>query len=90
MNTFVGCYECHSLNTDKHTDSFEHNGYNINTIVSPNDCAVCHKTEVDEYAQNKMSQAYGNLMYNDVYLDLKKTITGHYDIDNDDFSITRQ
>lgn len=88
LNTVVGCYECHSLNTDKHADSFEHNGYTINVIVSPNDCAVCHKTEVDEYAENIMSQAYGNLMNNEVYMDLKKTITGHYSIKKDDFTIT--
>jgi len=88
LNTVVGCYECHSLNTDKHADSFEHNGYTINVVVSPKDCAVCHKTEVEEYTDNIMSQAYGNLMYNDVYMDLKKTITGHYGMENGDFSIT--
>jgi len=57
MNTVVGCYECHSLNIDKHADSFEHNGYTINVVVSPKDCAVCHKTEAEEYAENIMSQA---------------------------------
>ena len=31
----VGCYECHSLNTDKHQDSFEHAGSDINIVVSP-------------------------------------------------------
>lgn len=72
LNNVVGCYECHSLNTDKHADSFEHNGYKINVIVSPNDCAECHKTEVEEFADNMMSQAYGNLMNNELYLDLKK------------------
>lgn len=88
LNTVVGCYECHSLNTDKHADAFEHNGYTINIVVSPDDCAVCHKTEVEEYAENMMSQAYGNLMNNAVYKDLKKTITGHYGMNEGDFVLT--
>jgi len=71
----VGCYECHSLNTDKHADSFEHNGYMINVIVSPNDCASCHKVENEQFAMNIMSHAYTNLMDNKVYLDLKSSIT---------------
>ena len=87
LNTVVGCYECHSLNADKHADSFEHNGYTINIVVSPNDCAVCHKTEVDEYAENIMSQAYSILMDNDLYMDLKKTITGHYGMGEEGFII---
>ena len=88
LNVVVGCYECHSLNTDKHADAFEHNGYTINIVVSPNDCAVCHKTEVEEYAGNIMSQAYSNLMDNALYMDFKKTVTGHYGIENDNFSLT--
>jgi hypothetical protein len=88
QNIVVGCYECHSINTDKHGDSFEHNGYTINVIVSPNDCAVCHENEVNEYSENLMSHAYSNLMDNEVYMDLKKTITGHYYLNNDGLSIT--
>lgn len=88
LNSVVGCYECHSLNTGKHADSFEHNGYTINIVVSPNDCALCHKTEHEEFAQNMMSQAYGNLMDNDLYMDLKKTVTGHYGMENDNFSVS--
>ncbi|MCX7770594.1 MAG: cytochrome c family protein, partial [Proteobacteria bacterium] len=33
----VGCYECHSLNADKHTDNFSHFGNKINIVVSPPD-----------------------------------------------------
>jgi hypothetical protein len=35
-----------------------------------------------------MSQAYGNLMDNDLYMDLKKTVTGHYGMENDNFSVS--
>lgn len=28
----IGCYECHSLQTNKHADSFDHNGYMINVM----------------------------------------------------------
>lgn len=77
-NTVVGCYECHSLNTDKHTDAFEHNGFTINVVVSPDDCAECHATEADEYSQNMMAHAYANLMSNDLYSDLRKVINGKY------------
>ncbi|MCX7991977.1 MAG: hypothetical protein N2999_08130, partial [Proteobacteria bacterium] len=28
----VGCYECHSLNADKHTDNFSHFGNKINIV----------------------------------------------------------
>ena len=41
----VGCFECHSQNPDKHTDNFDHLGYRINVVVSPNDCATCHSVE---------------------------------------------
>lgn len=74
----VGCYECHSLNTDKHTDSFEHNGYKINIVVSSNDCATCHSSEKKEYNENLMSHAYGNLMNNSVYQDLMLNINANY------------
>lgn len=73
-STVVGCYECHALNTDKHSDSFEHNGYIINVVVSPNDCAACHKVEKEQYAKNIMSHAYANLMDNKLYLDFKASI----------------
>ena len=32
--TVVGCAECHTLNSEKHKDSFEHNGYKVHTVVS--------------------------------------------------------
>ncbi|MBM4168105.1 MAG: hydroxylamine oxidase [Ignavibacteria bacterium] len=72
----VGCYECHSLNPAAHKDSFEHFGYPINVIVSPNDCATCHSVEAEQYAHSKKAHAVGNLEENPVYHTLVETITG--------------
>ena len=74
----VGCYECHSLNTDKHQDAFEHNGYVINVIVSPNDCATCHREEREQYSRNLMAHAYSNLVDNTLYQDFIKVINNPY------------
>ena len=79
----VGCYECHSRNTEKHKDSFEHFGYNINVIVTPNDCATCHPAEVSQYKDSKKANAYRNLMSNPVYHLLVNTIDGSKTIKND-------
>ncbi len=74
--TVVGCAECHVLRPDKHADTFEHNGYLVHTAVSPDDCGVCHDTERDQYRQNIMSHARGNLLDNAVYQDLMTSING--------------
>lgn len=65
--TVVGCAECHTMNADEHPDSFEHNGFTVHTVVSPADCAGCHPVEVEEFADNLMGQAYGNLVDNPLY-----------------------
>jgi hydroxylamine dehydrogenase len=72
----VGCAECHTLNSETHTDAFDHNGYTVHVVVSPADCAVCHPDERGQYRENIMSRAYGNLMDNPVYRDLASTING--------------
>ncbi|MGD8372291.1 MAG: multiheme c-type cytochrome [Syntrophobacterales bacterium] len=72
----VGCAECHTLNPGKHSDTFEHNGYQVHIVVTPEDCATCHPLEVKQYGQNLMSHAYGNLQNNPVYQELAKTING--------------
>lgn len=72
----VGCYECHSLNPDAHQDNFKHMGYNINVVVTPNDCKTCHPAEVKEFAGSKKSYAHKNLMDNPVYYALTSSITG--------------
>jgi hydroxylamine dehydrogenase len=74
--TAVGCAECHTLNNDKHPGGFEHNGYNIHVVVSPDDCAVCHPTERKEFAKNIMAHAWGNLQNNPVFRDLADAING--------------
>lgn len=70
----IGCYECHSLNPDKHTDNFEHFGYQINVVVSPNDCSTCHPVEVEQYLPSKKGYAYGNLKDNPVYSLMVETL----------------
>lgn len=74
----VGCYECHSLRTEQHADSFEHNGYRINVIVSPDDCAACHSVEVTQYGRNIMAHAYGNLVDNSLYRDMIAAVNNNY------------
>ncbi len=78
----VGCAECHTLNPDKHSDSFEHNGYQVHIVVTPEDCSTCHPVEVRQYGQNLMSHAYGNLMNNHLYMDLVKSINGVQSFDD--------
>jgi hypothetical protein len=72
----IGCYECHSLNPENHKDNFEHMGYKINVIVTPNDCKTCHSIEVEQYLGSKKGNAHKNLMKNPVYHTLVKSVTG--------------
>lgn len=81
-NVAVGCYECHSLNTENHADAFEHNGYKINIVVSSDDCATCHSVEKEQYSNNLMAHAYGNLMNNVIYTDLRENINSNYHFDD--------
>ncbi len=52
----VGCYECHKANKGE-KDAFEHEGALISVIVSPKDCAQCHKKEVDEMTNSYHAKA---------------------------------
>ncbi len=72
----VGCYECHGLNPSLHADNFEHFGYSINVVVSPNDCSTCHPVEAGEYAGSKKANALDNLEKNPIYHTLVQAITG--------------
>jgi hydroxylamine dehydrogenase len=74
--TVVGCAECHTMNSEKHKDAFEHNGYKVHIVVTPSDCSTCHPVEVQQYGKNLMSQAYGNLMNNPVYRGLADEVNG--------------
>lgn len=79
--TVVGCAECHTANPDQHADTFEHNGYSVHVVVSPEDCAICHPVERREYADNLMANAYDNLMGNPVYTQLVNDVNGLKDFD---------
>lgn len=79
--TVVGCAECHMMNADKHPDSFDHNGFSIHTVVSPSDCSTCHPTEVTEFADNLMAEAYANLMNNPTYANMIKSTNGKNEFD---------
>ncbi len=70
----VGCAECHTLDPKSHQDTFEHNGHEVHTVVSPKDCASCHSAEAQQYQGNLMSHAYANLVDNVVYQLLTKSI----------------
>jgi len=77
--TAVGCAECHMLRNDQHADTFDHNGMDIHVVVSPDDCATCHSVERDQYRQNTMSHAHGNLAINAVYQKLEQSILGPFE-----------
>lgn len=74
--TVVGCAECHTMNPEKHKDSFDHNGYTVHIVVTPPDCATCHPTERAQYEQNIMSYAHGNLNDNPLYGALVTSVNG--------------
>ncbi|HTZ16991.1 MAG TPA: multiheme c-type cytochrome [Dissulfurispiraceae bacterium] len=72
----VGCFECHSLNATAHKDNFNHFGFRINVVVSPDDCSTCHPNERKQFADSKKAHAIKNLMSNPVYHTLVSTVTG--------------
>ena len=37
----VGCAECHTMDPEKHKDTFMHNDYKVHIVVTPKDCASC-------------------------------------------------
>jgi len=78
----VGCAECHTMRPDKHADTFDHQGFKVHTVVTPDDCAVCHPVERGQFAKNLMAEAYGNLQNNPVYADLVRVVNGAMAFDN--------
>jgi hypothetical protein len=52
-------------------------------VVTPDDCAVCHREEARQYEKNIMSHAYGNLADNALYQQLEASINGKINIDKD-------
>jgi hydroxylamine dehydrogenase len=72
----VGCYECHSRNPKNHKDNFEHMGFRINVVVSPEDCRTCHPQEVTQFSGSKKAHAIKNLMENSAYHAMVSELTG--------------
>jgi len=81
-NVAVGCAECHTINSEKHKDTFNHRGHQVHIVVTPKDCATCHPDEVRQYSQNIMSHAYGNLNNNFIYHSIVDSINGIQDFKN--------
>ena len=76
LNNAVGCAECHMLRPEAHADTFDHNGYDIHVVVSPDDCRTCHAQETEQYSKNLMAHAYHNLAGNKLYLQQQDSIIG--------------
>jgi hypothetical protein len=76
MNVAVGCAECHMARSENHPGTFDHAGYDVHTVVSPPDCAICHPAESEEYGHNLMANAFGNLADNPVYGSLVEAVNG--------------
>jgi hypothetical protein len=72
----VGCAECHTLNPEKHRDTFEHADYRVHSVVTPTDCSTCHPTEVEQYSLNLMSHGHVNLVKNPLYQSLADSSNG--------------
>ncbi len=66
----VGCAECHGANLSDHKDTFSHNDQKVHLTVTPKDCAKCHPVESEEYKENLMAHAWGNLAKNPVFHNL--------------------
>lgn len=70
----VGCVECHQAEAGE-PDAFVHYGATIATIVTPKDCARCHKEVAEEFSRSHHA-AGGNILAS---LDnfLAETVEGH-------------
>jgi len=63
----VGCFECHQAKKGE-ADAYEHYKTTIATIVSPFDCARCHKQEFAEFDRSHHAKAGEILNSLDNYL----------------------
>ncbi|MGB2696635.1 MAG: multiheme c-type cytochrome, partial [Candidatus Zixiibacteriota bacterium] len=72
------------LNPSVHQDNFEHFGYQVNVIVSPNDCKTCHSVEVEQYSKSKKAHALDILQKNPVYNNLVETITSVKEVNDNE------
>ena len=87
-NIAVGCAECHGLRPQAHADRFEHNGYDVHVVVSPDDCRTCHATEADQYSRNIMAHAVKNLSDNTLYNQLENAILAGRTLEKDQLKMT--
>ena len=87
QNIVVGCAECHTQRPKAHKDTFDHNGYNIHVVVSPDDCQTCHATERQQYSKNIMAHAYGNLADNKLYQKLEHSILAATEYQNGELKL---
>ncbi len=104
QSNVVGCAECHTLRPEAHADTFEHNGYDIHVVVSPDDCQTCHQEERKQYADNVMAYAYNMLGYAlmeleqfekaeqafDAYIKISPNTANPFDSKGDYFMRTKQ
>ncbi len=88
--TVVGCFECHGLNPEKHSDTFDHFGFKIHIVVSPNDCRECHELEVEQYSESKKAYAYDNLKKNPVYSMMYRAIISLKSVDLDSLRVEQK
>jgi len=56
----VGCFECHRADKGD-ADAFEHYGEVVATVVTPRDCARCHRQEDLEFERSHHARA-GNIL----------------------------
>lgn len=56
----VDCYDCHKAKQGE-KGAFEHKGAFIHVVVTPKDCATCHKTEVEQQQRSHHAKA-GNIL----------------------------
>lgn len=63
----VTCLDCHGA-SKKESDAFEHYGVTIATLVTPQDCGLCHEKEMLQVAGSHHAQAGQILDSNDAYL----------------------
>ncbi len=52
----IGCTDCHTAVREE-ADGFQHYGVWMATVVTPRDCANCHQTEAQEFAQSHHAAA---------------------------------
>ena len=57
----VACFECHKAESGD-PDGFNHEGWQIATVVTPRDCGRCHEEEFDQFTQSHHSKA-GNILH---------------------------